>query len=113
MPPMKPVATLATPWPTHSRFLSLGVSVSSSTICAVSKDSSRPTTARVSDTGRMMRSVSRFSGTSGSRNIGRLSGSSPMSPTVRMSSFSTTATMVSTTIATSGEGIARVRYGNR
>ena len=32
MPPRKPVAKLATPWPMHSRFLSLGVSVRSSTI---------------------------------------------------------------------------------
>ena len=47
MPPMKPVAMLATPWPTHSRLLSLSVSVSSSTIDAVIIDSSRPTTASV------------------------------------------------------------------
>ena len=45
MPPMKPVAMLATPWPTHSRFLLLVVSVSSSTMEAVIRDSSRPTTA--------------------------------------------------------------------
>ncbi len=45
MPPMKPVAVLAMPWPMHSRFLSLGVSVSSSTMVAVISDSSRPTAA--------------------------------------------------------------------
>jgi len=36
-----------------------------------------------------------------------------MSPTVRMSSFSQIATAVSTTMVTSGEGMARVRRGNR
>ena len=45
MPPRNPVAILATPWPAHSRFLSLLVSVRSSTIEAVKSDSSRPTTA--------------------------------------------------------------------
>ncbi|MDT4890110.1 hypothetical protein FQZ97_1269020 [compost metagenome] len=49
MPPMKPVAMLATPWPTHSRFLSLLVSVRSSTMVAVISDSSRPTTISVSE----------------------------------------------------------------
>ena len=112
MPPTSPEAMLAMPWPVHSRFLSLGVSVSLSTICAVSSDSSRPTTASVAETGKMMRRVSRFIGTSGNRNTGRLSGSSPMSPTVRMSRSSITATAVSSTIATSGEGIALVRRGN-
>jgi hypothetical protein len=48
MPPMKPVAKLATPWPTHSRFLSLwriGQIVDDG---AVIRDSSSPTTATVS-----------------------------------------------------------------
>ncbi len=49
MPPMNPVAVLATPCATHSRFLSLGVSVSSSTICAVISDSSRPTAATAAE----------------------------------------------------------------
>jgi len=49
MPPMKPVAMLATPWPTHSRFLSLFVSVRSSTMAAVISDSSSPTTISVSE----------------------------------------------------------------
>ena len=47
MPPIKPVAMLATPWPMHSRFLLLGVSVRSSTMEAVIIDSSKPTTAKV------------------------------------------------------------------
>ena len=45
MPPMKPVAVLATPWPMHSWFLSLSVSVRSSTMEAVIRLSSRPTAA--------------------------------------------------------------------
>ena len=40
---------------------------------------------------------------------GKLSGKSPMSPTVRISSCITMATPVSTTIVTSGEGTALVR----
>ena len=111
MPPMNPVATLARPWPTHSRFLLLPVSVSSSTIAAVIIDSSRPTTASVSAQGAMIFNVARFNGTSGSRKTGRLSGSRPMSPTLRMSRSSTSATPVSTTMVTSGDGTALVRYG--
>ena len=49
MPPMKPVAMLATPWPTHSRLLSLLVSVMSSTMVAVMSDSSKPTTMSVAE----------------------------------------------------------------
>ena len=49
MPPMKPVAVLARPWPTHSWFLSLGVSVSSSTIEAVISDSRSPTAATAAE----------------------------------------------------------------
>ena len=109
MPPRKPEAMLAMPWPTHSRFLLLLESVSSSTMEAVIMDSSKPTAARVADTGKMIASVSRFSGTSGSRKMGRLSGSWPMSPTLRMSSSRKMATAVSTTMATSGEGTALVR----
>ena len=59
----------------------------------------------------MILSVSQFNGTSGSRNTGRLSGSAPMSLTVRMSRPSATDTPVSPTMVTSGEGTARVRYG--
>ena len=86
----------------------LFVSVRSSTMEAVIMDSSRPTTARVADTGKMILSVSRFSGTSGSRNTGRLSGNWPMSPTVRISRPKKIATAVSTTMATSGDGTALV-----
>lgn len=42
MPPNSPETILAMPWPLHSRFLSLPVSVSSSTMVAVISDSSRP-----------------------------------------------------------------------
>ncbi|MNL30449.1 hypothetical protein D3C87_1521860 [compost metagenome] len=46
IPPKKPVTTLATPWAFDSRCLSLGVSVKSSTMVAVSKDSMSPTKAK-------------------------------------------------------------------
>ena len=49
MPPRKPVKKLAMPWPFISRCLSEPVSVRSSTICAVSIDSSRPTAAIVAE----------------------------------------------------------------
>ena len=49
IPPKKPDATLATPCPLHSRFLSLLVSVKSSTIVAVIIDSSKPTAANPSE----------------------------------------------------------------
>ena len=49
MPPTSAAATLAPPWPRHSRRLSLSVSVMSSTIWAVSSDSSSPTAAMVSE----------------------------------------------------------------
>jgi len=48
MPPTSAAAMLAPP-SMHSRRLSLSVSVMSSTICAVSSDSSRPTAAMVSE----------------------------------------------------------------
>ncbi|MNI67352.1 hypothetical protein D3C73_1229790 [compost metagenome] len=113
MPPRKPVTVLARPWPTHSRLRSLGVSVMSSTICRVIIDSSRPTTASVADTGSRMRRVSHVNGTSGMKKCGRLSGSCPMSPTVRTSMPNPITTAVSTAIATSGDGTARVRRGSR
>ncbi len=45
MPPKQPVTTFARPWPRASRFLSLSVSVRSSTMFAVSSDSISPTSA--------------------------------------------------------------------
>ena len=45
IPPKSPAPILAMPWPLHSRFLSLPVSVKSSIIVAVISDSSKPTTA--------------------------------------------------------------------
>ena len=113
MPPSRPEAMLAMPCPVASRFLLLGVSVRSSTMAAVIIDSSRPTTASVHENGRMILSVSKFSGTSGQRNTGRLSGSAPMSPTVCTSMRKKIAIAVSTTMQTSGEGMARVMRGNR
>ncbi len=49
IPPRKPVAKLAMPWPFISCGLSEGVSVRSSTIWAVSIDSSSPTAAMVAE----------------------------------------------------------------
>jgi len=48
MPPKKPVATLATPWPTHSLLLRPRVSVISSISVRVSKDSINPMAAKIS-----------------------------------------------------------------
>ncbi|MNL81553.1 hypothetical protein D3C87_2087090 [compost metagenome] len=74
MPPKQLAATFASPRPVHSRFLSLGVLVISSTTAAVSTDSSRPTMAIAIAGSRMMRSVSQTSGTSGRPNAGKASG---------------------------------------
>jgi len=104
MPPSKPAPILATPCPLHSRLRSLVVSVRSSTMVAVIMDSSRPTTARPSEYGRMIIKVSRFSGTFGHRKIGSVSGNSPMSPTVRISRPTAMATPVNTMMHTSGDG---------
>ncbi|MDT4834415.1 hypothetical protein FQZ97_680510 [compost metagenome] len=49
MPPRNPATMFAIPWPLHSRFLSLGVSVKSSMMDAVIRDSSRPTSAMASE----------------------------------------------------------------
>jgi hypothetical protein len=113
MPPKRPETMLATPWPVHSRFLSLGVSVRSSTICAVISDSSKPTAANPSEYGSTIHSVSSVHGTCGQRNTGSDEGSSPRSPTRRTSSCSHIARIVSTTMATSGEGTALVTRGSR
>ncbi len=82
MPPNRLAAMLASPRPEHSRFLSLGVSVISSTTAAVSTDSSRPTMAIASAGSAMMRSVSIDAGTSGRPKLGSASGSRPRSATV-------------------------------
>jgi hypothetical protein len=49
MPPMKPVAVLAMPWPTHSMLRFDEVSVRSSTMVWVISDSSRPTAATATE----------------------------------------------------------------
>ena len=58
-----------------------------------------------------MPSVSRFSGTSGHSSSGRLSGSSPWSPTVGIVIDIQTTSTVTTTTATSGAGTTVVRRG--
>src|SRR5699024_6242170 len=57
MPPKKPVMKLAMPCPRDSLFLLLNESVALSTILAVSRLSTSPTTAMDSEKGRMIRSV--------------------------------------------------------
>ena len=106
MPPKKPVMTFETPWPQASRVLREWVSVTSSTSLAVISDSSRPTSAIATAYGAMMRSVSRFHGTSGQNSDGRLSGSSPSSPTVGTVTDVTATKIVTARIATSGAGTA-------
>ena len=113
MPPNRPATMFAAPCPRHSRFLSEGVSVSSSTMAAVISDSSSPTTARVAETGRIVRSVSKVGGTRGSRKAGKSEGSSPMWPTVRTSRPRAKDTAVSTTMATNGDGTAVVSLGSK
>ena len=97
----------------HSRFLELGVSVSSSTTLAVIIDSSRPTIAMASAGRATRRSVSSVRGTSSQANTGIASGSRPRSATVFTGRSSQEATAVSTTMHTSGEGTAVVRRGSR
>src|SRR5690625_4727035 len=112
MPPNRPDTKLAMPWPMHSRFLSLPVSVKSSTMVAVIMVSSNPTTAMANAYGNTIINVSRFSGTSGHRKCGNDPGNSPMSATVGTSTPTHTQTTVSSTIDTSGDGTALVKRGN-
>src|SRR5690625_2101719 len=62
LPPMGPVAILATRCALHTRFLSLGVSVRSSTMVAVIIDSRNPSTAKYAEYGKIIASVSKFRG---------------------------------------------------
>ena len=83
----------------------------SSTSLAVISDSSSPTSAIASAYGAMICSVSSVNGTFGINRPGRLSGSAPSSPTVGTFTCNSTATPVSSTIATSGAGTALVSRG--
>ena len=60
----------------------------------------------------MISSVSRVRGTSGRNQVGRLSGSSPWSPTFGTSTAPMTVKAVSATIATSGAGMTLLIRGN-
>jgi len=60
----------------------------------------------------MIRSVSSENGTSGRPRVGRLSGSSPSSPTVGTSTPTVTVNTVSSTMATSGAGTTVVSRGS-
>ena len=105
MPPNTLEAMLASPRPVHSRFLSLGVLVISSTTAAVSTDSSSPTMAIASAGSKMMRSVSRLAGTCGSPHCGSASGSWPRSATVATGRPSAVVNTVSSSTQINGEGI--------
>src|SRR5699024_157063 len=83
MPPKKPVIVLAIPCPLASLFLLLSVSVISSTILDVSKDSKSPTIARAIENGKIIANVSNVNGTSGIKNDGNELVIEPKSPTVR------------------------------
>ncbi len=61
----------------------------------------------------MIISVSRLSGICGIRKIGRVEGSSPMSPTVRTSKPNQIDAAVRTRMQTSGEGMDLVISGKR
>ncbi len=110
-PPKKPVTTLATPCPTDSRRLSEGVSVRSSTSCAVSSDSISPTSASARAYGAISVRVSRVKGTSGRPGVGSEVGRAPRSPTVGTASPAPTVIRVSTTMETSGAGTTVVTFG--
>ena len=113
MPPKRLAATLARPRPLHSRFLALGVSVSSSTTLAVIIDSSKPTIAMAKRGQGDEASVSSENGTGGSAKTGNASGSRPRSATVFSGRCSHCATSVSTTMHISGDGMAVVIRGRR
>ena len=111
IPPKNPVMMLAAPWPQASRVFWEWVSVMSSTSLAVSSDSSSPTSAIARAYGAMICRVSSVHGTSGRSSEGRLSGSAPSSPTSGTWTAATRTNAVRATIATSGDGTARVILG--
>ena len=105
IPPKKPVTTLATPCPTHSRVLFPRVSVSSSIKVSVIKDSIKPTAARITATGAMNRKVSHPIGMSKDTMLGKEPPIEAMSMTTKVSSSSPMTRPLTDTIATSEEGI--------
>ncbi|VTR26583.1 Uncharacterised protein [Actinobacillus pleuropneumoniae] len=113
MPPKNPVITLEMPCPRISRFLSLPVSVISSTSDAVSSDSVIPTTARAREIGNIVRIMSKLTVTFGMWKNGSACVMLPMSPTVCTGALNQTATIVITMIATSADGTALVTSGNK
>src|SRR5699024_12853884 len=110
--PNSAARTLEVPCPIASRVFEDVVSVILSTSWAVINDSSSPTTAIASAAGKMIRKVSIVNGTSGSAKIGNSLGSSPLSATVATLIVKIIINNVTTTIATSGEGIVDVILGH-
>ncbi|MNN49554.1 hypothetical protein D3C81_1640840 [compost metagenome] len=80
MPPKNPDTTFAIPCPRTSLFLSLFVSVISSTIVAVIRDSVMPTTANAREKGKMLHIACSESSISGTWKNGRACDISPISP---------------------------------
>src|SRR5699024_2343830 len=113
IPPNSAARMLEVPCPIDSRVFDEVVSVMLSTSWAVINDSNSPTTAMANAAGRMMRKVSMVKGTSGSVKMGNSLGSSPLSATVGTLILKKITTNVTTTIATSGAGIAAVTLGHK
>ena len=79
----------------------------------VSKDSIRPIAAKIKACGRMIQSVSKLSGTSGTLNVGRLPEMLARSPTVGVLIPPKITTAETIRIAASAEGNFEVTYGIR
>ena len=69
-PPKKPVIILANPCALTSRWLSLWLAVILSTMGIVNKDSINPTIAKATELGKIIRNVSKLTGTLGQRIAG-------------------------------------------
>src|SRR5699024_4567483 len=112
IPPKKPVTILAIPCPLDSRFLSLSVSVISSTIDAVSKDSSKPTIAKANEKGKIIVKDTKVSGTFRIKNYGKHRDIALQLPTVRNSTFPKLGSDVKIIIAINGAGIVLINLGH-
>ena len=103
MPPNTAEAMLAMPWPMHSRLLLLGVSVMSSTICAVSSDFEQPDRGERQRHRRDDRDVASVNGTCGKPKLGSAGATGRDRRRCGRECRTTTVMAVSTAIATSGE----------
>ena len=104
IPPKKPVATLATPCPRHSRVLLPRVSVSSSIRVRVIKDSINPTAARMNEKGAMKTRVSQFRGMEKETKLGNSPPMEAMSRTTSVSKSRPITTKLTVPIAAREDG---------